>query len=244
MLGFYVIMEVMSMNDYQVLYDKVKKELEQLEVTLKELYIKKLSTKDEYNSIADKIEEQEDLLDELECEKGAMPYKHDFIISVLSGVLAIGSGIGLIIACFRALANITKELVLVSQIPFNQIATPLTQGLILSILGSGTLVGKIGIKVQQKLESWSFNKIINSKEYQDLLEKINKLDSELSLIRIETIEKERIMNEAEEQYKACKKDRDEKKMLVEYIGKQINPVETTLNLNKELKPQHDNGSKI
>ena len=232
------------MSVYQTLYENICKELEMLEEQINQLYIKKENIKNECGKIEEILWEQEELLTKLETKRDDMPYKNFFKISVLCGIFSIVGCIGGISISFVIITNIVKKLIVAMNIVSNSVIILLTMGLILGILGSGFAVYKIVRKLEKRMLNNSFDKIVNSSEYQELLEKIDKLEKEIVSVKDDLLEKEQTMKDAEDIYMAYKKDRDEKKLLIEYVSKQMNPVETTLTLNKGLKSRKDNNNKI
>lgn len=227
------------MNTYKPLYENAKNELEQLEIILKELEKKFEKAKNKYKSIDKDLYKQDKLLYELNQKKENIPYKNSMINICIGVIISIILGLGLVVTSTSLLFFIAKKLYQ-TIITFTVANTSIYLCLILiiSYITSVKLSYKIGTKISEKLEYKSINKIINSKEYQELLEKINKLTNEVNLLKSQVQEKETTMNKVKEEYKTCKKDRDEKKILVEYLEKQINPPEITLSLNKKLKQEN------
>ena len=164
-----------------------------------------------------------------------MPYMNRFVISIYAGILALVCVISVFSLCFNGLIKI---LLLFPTLSEGVQALILLFSSILGFLGCGLSSSVLVDKIQKKLEKKSIKRIINSKEYQELLSKINILDNELDTIRKTTIEKEKTYKKANEEYEKCKKERDEKKLLVEYISKQMTPTENTLHMVKEYKREY------
>lgn len=223
------------MSMYHALYEKVSNELKELEERLKELDLKRLSIKDDYEMSEENLWEQEDILSNLESKRDDIPYKNRFVISIYAGILALVCVIFVFSLYFNGLI---KTLLLFPTLSEGVQALILLFSSILGLLGCGLSSSVLADKIQKKLEKKSIKKIINSKEYQELLSKINILVNELDTIRKTTIEKEKTYKKANEEYEKCKKERDEKKLLVEYISKQMTPTENTLHMVKEYKREY------
>lgn len=108
----------------------------------------------------------------------------------------------------------------------------------MGFLGGGLACFKIFSKFEKYLEKKSIMRIINSNEYQELLSKINVLENDIEVTKDDISNKSKDYELVDGEYQICKKDRDEKKILIEYINKQMQPTETTLHKSKSHKKEH------
>lgn len=216
---------------YQIFYEKVISELKGLDEKLVELDVKRQNAKADYDKIEENLGIKENLLIKLTNKRDDMPYRNHFLISFYAGVLAVSIAIGGIVLY---LFGLTKLLMLFP-VFINKLQPLVVLILILGILGNGLICGKLVDKIQKKLENRSKNKIINSDEYKKLLDEIDVLSNELIFVREDVGLKEKDYSFAKIEYDTCKKMQDEKRVLAEYIAKQINGVETTIYKSKSHK---------
>lgn len=213
----------------------VNKELKEIEEKLSKLYTKKENIGNDLGKTEETLWKQEDLLTKLENERNNMPYRNHFKISIYVGIIAL---VSLIFGFSMYIYGLVKLLLLFSTLDQGVLALILFFSSILGFLGVELVCRKIINKIQKKLEKNSKLRITNSNEYQELLSRINVLTNDIEVTRNNFSNKSKDYELANEEYETCKKDRDEKKILVEYISKQMRPTETTLHKSKSYKREH------
>lgn len=241
----------MSKSDLQQLYENERQELENLKVRLDYALDKKQTTESLFKEIKQKLEDINENIDSIENDKEELISKYDFIITLFVTVLLLASILLMIfltlggpIAISMFIWNVLKMTI------FNNIAGILT--FVGSIGGYYISLGFFYKKIMpkifdylcEKIDTYFSDKIMNSTEYKEL-EFL--LEASLELYEREEIEYTSYETEKKMtsvNYSAIKEQYDTKKGIVQYLDRQINPVETTLNLNKSLNQRERKRLKV
>lgn len=236
----------MSKSDLQQLFENERQELENLKERLDDALAKKQTAASLFKEIKQKLEDINENIDSLENDKAELISKYDFIIKLFVTVLLLVNFLLMVflvlngpIAISIFIWNVLKMTI------FNNIAGILT--FVGSIVGYYISLGFFYKKIMpkifeylcEKIDTYFSDKIMNSTEYKEL-EFL--LEASLELYEREKLEYDSYETEKKktsENYSAIKKEYDTKKGIVLYLDKQINPVETTLDLNRALKYKHD-----
>lgn len=237
----------MSKSDLQQLYEKERQELEDLKRRLADALTQKQTAASLFKEIKQKLDDIGSNIESIKNDKNVLMSKHEFKINLFSNMFFVISCLLLIFLLFGGLIAIPIFIwnVLKLQI-FNSYAGLLTfvGSIICHIIGFRFLCIEIMPKIEgelmQKMNTYFTNKTMNSTEYKEL-EFL--LEASLELSEREKLEYnlyEAEKKKTSENYSAIKEKYDIKKGIVEYLDKQINPVETTLNLNRSLNQKERN----
>lgn len=238
-------------NEIKLLYNELKSKLELLEEEYKKLKEIIPNLKLEYE-IADKnLKIQEDLLRSLEKEKDGFLQKAQtkfgdkfFILSesivFFTAAFLTFVWLGLPLNPFRWVEYFNNSF---TDSDFSIMLCKIgIYGAVYSYFNEHKFDKKIfsafNKKILPVLMERKTNKIINSKEYQDLLENVKKQEKQVELAKTDVTEKEESFASINTKYNKIKQEEAEQKILLNYFDKQMNPTETTLHISRGLKPEH------
>lgn len=206
------------MENYEEIVKKLNKELRELKKTfVTTTDCKNIAVKN-YEEIKGKVTKQESVLTELYNQRKEMPYSNDQKLSMLAAML-------MIIVSILAMCG---SVALFAFLAFKLLSFPALIAIVasaFSYLGSLLLIcilANFGFKILENyLKKKSYNKIINSKKYGKLLEKIKQEEDELGKLLSQEYLRSLEMIEASSKYNDQLKVITDKKNLLSYIRKEM-----------------------
>ena len=247
-----IMEENMNVEVLKTLYNREKEKLKELKEMLDKVRRKKeLCANDlkdisvEYNGCKMDLEEIESDQDNLYNKYRKLLLVIDCVIFVIYGILILISFLGVLTFDILFFIKVIKSITDIDKMIFWCV------GLSFVTAGVEVFIGKKLIKflenifenIMCKIEDLFVEKVENSKLYKELvfLESVALEKSER--VKLERDKVQQNKDTLSTKYDYLKKEYDDKKGIVDYLDRQINPIETTLNLNRELKPNHDSSNK-
>lgn len=236
----------MSTSDLQLLYEREKQELENLKERLNAALSKKQTAESFFKEIKEKKANLKSNIEKLESD-------FDVLFEKIYRILSFTAILGLFVAMLAAVLGIFFIMMGSPLLIVNVLKIPIYNNIKGTLLLFGSWLGGFlvlnqlwnkGMPVacvylQEKLFNYLTNKVENSNEYKKMAF-LHEISLELyEREEIDFIEKEDVKNDAVQNYITIKKEYDAKKRIVEYLGRQINPIETSLNLKRVLKSNHN-----
>lgn len=216
--------------DYQEVYEELKIQLKELEDELKLLYLNGDILVKEYKIIKDSLFDKEFLLTSFDRQrKELLKIKYKYIYVILSSIPSvIISFLPLIVGSVfqNSIFNFLFQNISLSKIYLSIIFLVFTEVI------AGLIAKEVSNIIYNRLTYNIYNKIINSKEYQDILVRINDIELEINNIRNDLRNKNQERKELDSKIGECKKEISNVKGLMNYTKSKFDSKENNLSISR------------